>query len=151
MAGQVRESTATIRWLTHPPAGRPRLTVGSHTFPALTLAVGDSSPHPLATSPGELMAGAIGSVFAWLLADELMRTGTRAHELVVYVGLRAEGEASDPQAGLRALHLHLEGRVPGLDADGLQDMCERTLVRCRRAMGLRDDIEADVDSTSEAR
>ena len=151
MAGQVRESTATIRWLTRPPEGKPRLTVGSHSFPALTLAVGDSSPHPLTTTPGELMAGAVGSVYAWLLADELMGGGTQANEIVVYVGLRAVGEARDPQGGLKALLLHVEARVPDLDPAGLQEQCERTLAHCLRALGLRDDIEAAVDSTNEVR
>jgi hypothetical protein len=56
------EQEATIRWLNHPPKGTPRLTVGSASLtPSLPLNVDRHATHPLATSPGELLAGVIGA------------------------------------------------------------------------------------------
>ena len=150
MTAQLRESTATIRWLTNPPQGEPRLTVGSHSFPAVALNVNAMAPDPLASSPGELIAGAFGSVFAWLLADELMRDGAQAHELVIEVGLTAEitAGADHRDPAVCGIHCHAEARVPGVDAQRLQAVCEAALGRCARAIGLREDIAMRVDSTA---
>jgi hypothetical protein len=45
--------------------------------------------------PGELLAGAIGSVCAWLVAERLLREDTQARELVSSVTLTLSGEAGD--------------------------------------------------------
>jgi hypothetical protein len=67
MTGLKRE--ATIRWLGNPPDSAPRLIVGSHSMaPLLSLNVDPEVTDPLATLPGELLAGAIGSVFTWIVA-----------------------------------------------------------------------------------
>jgi len=121
--------------------------VGSHTFPAVPLAIDGNAPHPLATSPGELMAGAVGSVFAWLLAEELMDEGHQARELVVEVGLTSETVATGRRA-LRAIELQARTRVSGVGEAQLQDVCERVLHRCAQAVGLReDDLALRVRST----
>jgi hypothetical protein len=61
MAGLKRE--ATIRWLGHPPDSAPRLTVGGHSIaPLLSLNVDPDVTDPLATLPGELLAGARSGV-----------------------------------------------------------------------------------------
>jgi hypothetical protein len=150
MPGQVRESTATVRWLTHPPEGMPRLTVGSHTLPPVSLSINEIAPHPLATSPGELIAGALGSVVAWLLAEELVQEGTQARELIIDVGLtakiRAGVDARDP--ALSEIHCHAQARLPGGDAQRLQALSETALRRCARLVGLREDIALRVDSTA---
>lgn len=147
MPGKLRESSATIRWLTHPPEGVPRLVVDSHTFPPVPLSINDAAPHPLATSPGELIAGAFGSVFAWLLAEELVNDGTQARELVINVALEAEvGAGEDPS--LREIHCHAQARLPGGDERRLQALCEAALRRSARAIGLRDDLAMRVDSTA---
>ena len=88
---------ATIRWLGHPPDSAPRLSVGSHSIaPLLSLQRGSrGATDPLATLPGELLAGAIGSVFTWLVAEQLVQEGTQARELVSYVTLTLSGEADD--------------------------------------------------------
>jgi organic hydroperoxide reductase OsmC/OhrA len=149
MPEQVLESNATIRWLTHPPQGTPRLTVGSLTFAATPLAIDRDAPHPLATSPGELMAGAFGSVFAWLLAEELVREQAPPAELVVEVGLTAEraAGADHPEPALRAITCHTEARLAGFDRARLQALCERVSAVARRSLALRDDLAVQVQAT----
>jgi organic hydroperoxide reductase OsmC/OhrA len=148
MPVKLRESGASIRWLTQPPDGVPRLTVDSHTFPALPVSINKEASHPLATSPGELLAGAFGSVFAWMLAEELVEDATQAHELEVTVTLECElgHDGSDP--GLREIHCHAIGRFPGGDPERLQALCEAAMTRSSRAIGLRDEIAKRVDSTA---
>ena len=149
MPAKVRESSATIRWLTHPPEGVPRLMVDSHTFPPVPLSINDMAPHPLATSPGELIAGAFGSVFAWVLAEELVDEGTQALELEISVALEVEiggGDGQDP--ALREIHCHAIARLPGGDANRLQELCQAAMRRSARSVGLREDIALAVDSTA---
>jgi hypothetical protein len=87
---------ATIRWLGHPPGGEPRLTVGSHALtPSPPLNLDLDIHHPLATSPLELLAGAIGSVFARFVAEQLVKEGTPAREIVTRTSLTLSGEADD--------------------------------------------------------
>ena len=157
MPAKVRESSATIRWLTHPPEGEPRLMVDSHTFPPVRLSINDMAPHPLATSPGELIAGAFGSVFAWVLAEELVADGTQALELEISAALESdvgagegagsqEGEQEDP--ALRGIHCHAIARFPGGDPQRLQELCEAAMRRAARSIGLRDEIALSIDSTA---
>jgi organic hydroperoxide reductase OsmC/OhrA len=149
MPAQLRESSASIRWLTHPPEGVPRLVVDSHTFPAVPMSVNEAAPHPLATSPGELIAGAFGSVFAWMLAEGLMSEGTQALEIEVNTTLDAEvGSDGSADPALREVRCHAVVRFPGGDARRLQALCEAAMTRCARAVGLRDEIELRVDSTA---
>lgn len=149
MPAKVRASNATIRWLTHPPAGAPRLTVGSHTFAAVPLAVDSDAPHPLATSPGELLAGAFGSIFAWQLAEELLQDHTPARELVVEVGLIAEmppgGE--DRDIALREISCAVEARLHELEQEQLQAIAERIGTKSAQGLGLRPDIAIRVTAT----
>ncbi len=149
MPQHVLESNATIRWLTHPPEGVPRLTVGSRTFAAVPLAIDRDAPHPLATSPGELLAGAYGSVFAWMLSEELVTVGRPAQELVVEVELTAERPegADHPGPTLQAITCRPEARLRGLDADGLQAISERVGGQALRALGLREDLAVRVEAT----
>ena len=149
MPAQLRESSASIRWLTHPPEGVARLVVDSHTFPAVPMSINDTAPHPLATSPGELIAGAFGSVFAWMLAEELVDDATQALELEIDVAIEAEvarQDGGDP--ALREVHCHAVARFPGGDAERLQALCEAAMTRSARAIGLRDEITKRVDSTA---
>lgn len=149
MPAQLRESSASIRWLTHPPDGVPRLVVDSHTFPAVPMSVNETAPHPLATSPGELIAGAFGSVFAWTLAEELVDDGTQALEIEVSTSLEAEVGAQDgSDPSLKGIRCHAVVRFPGGDANRLQALCEAAMTRCARTIGLRDEVGLRVDSTA---
>lgn len=130
---------ATIRWLTHPPDGVPRLTVGSKWFAALPLNLDRTARHPLATAPGELLAGAIGSIFAGLAAEELLAQGTQAHELIACLTLTLSDEhegATD--LALRTIAAQLTGRVPGIDRERLELVARAAMSQSLQALGMQD-------------
>jgi organic hydroperoxide reductase OsmC/OhrA len=129
---------ATIRWLANPPAGLPRLMVGSHSFTSLPLNTDPEAAHPLATSPGELFAGAIGSIFVWFVANDLVREGTQAHELIVNVSIAMADEADDgSELALSAITCQLVGRIPGLDRARAETIARAALSRCLETLAIR--------------
>jgi organic hydroperoxide reductase OsmC/OhrA len=130
---------ATIRWLGHPPDSAPRLTVGSHSIaPLLSLHVDPDTTDPLATLPGELLAGAIGSVFTWLVAEQLVQEGTRARELVSYVTLTLSGEADDlTDAMLSEITCRISGRVAGVEETHLEVVAQTAMTQCMERLGMR--------------
>jgi organic hydroperoxide reductase OsmC/OhrA len=137
------EREATIRWLGNPPSGVPRLSVGSQSLEALPLDVNPEAVHPLATSPGELLAGAIGSVFAWLTAEELVKDGVPARELIAYLTLTISDDSDEPMdLALSGIACQLVGRVPGLDRERLQAAAQTAMTRCMTALGMRSDVVA---------
>jgi organic hydroperoxide reductase OsmC/OhrA len=141
---------ATINWPGHPPGGEPRLTVGTHSLtdsPPLNLDL--DILHPLATSPLELLAGAIGSVFARFVAEQLVKEGTPAREIVTRLSLTLSGEADD-QSDLmvRAVACRLSARVAGTDQSHLQALAQTALTRCMESLGMRTEgIEVTVEAT----
>jgi hypothetical protein len=134
----VLEREATIRWLGNPPSGVPRLSVGSESVTAWPLDVNPDAVHPLATSPGELLAGAVGGVFAWLAAEELLKEGTPARELIAYVTLTISNESDDPMdLALSGIACELVGRVPSLNREQLAAAAQAAMARCIAALGMR--------------
>ena len=128
---------ASIRWLSSPPEGVPRLTVGSQSFAALPLSLEGDDMHPLATTPGELFAGAIGAVFALLVAEELLAAGTQARELTTHVTMFASGDTADRVDGkVRSVTCRLLGRVPNIDQAGLEVAARTAMLRCIEALGM---------------
>ncbi len=130
---------AAIRWLGHPPDSAPRLTVGSHSIaPLLSLHVDPDTTDPLATLPGELLAGAIGSVFTWLVAEQLVQEGTQARELVSYVTLTLSGEADDlTDAMLSGITCRMSGRVAGVEETHLEVVAQAAMTQCMERLGMR--------------
>jgi organic hydroperoxide reductase OsmC/OhrA len=144
----VLKREATIRWLDHPPGGTPRLTVGSEALtPSLPLNVDRDAAHPLAASPGELLAGAIGATFAWLTAQKLMSQGTQARELTASVTLTMSDEAGDgADLALSAVACHVSARVPSIDQDQLEIVAGAAMARCIKALGMHAErIEVTVE------
>ncbi|MCW3029723.1 MAG: hypothetical protein JWN81_2934 [Solirubrobacterales bacterium] len=144
---------ATIRWLDHPPGGTPRLTVGSEAItPSLPLSVDRHAAHPLAASPGELFAGAVGATFAWLTAERLLGEGTQARELTASVTLTMSGEAGDDaQLALSAVACQVTARVPSIDQDQLQVVAIAAMARCVEALGLHAErIDVTVEASLES-
>ena len=137
MTGLKRE--ATIRWLGHPPDSAPRLTVGSHSIaPLLSLNVDPEVADPLATLPGELLAGAIGSVFTWLVAEQLVKEGTQARELVSYVTLTLSGETDDAtDAMLSGITCQMSGRVADVHQTHLEVVAQAAMTQCIEKLGMR--------------
>jgi len=150
----VLKREATIRWLGHPPHGAPRLTVGSRSIaPWLSLPVDSEATDPLATLPGELLAGAIGGVFTWLVAEQLVKEGTQARELVSYVTLTLSGEAADAtDAALSGITCRMSGRVAGVEETHLEVVAQAAMTRCIERLGMRtDDIGVTVEASLEGR
>ena len=143
---------ATIRWLGHPPDSAPRLTVGSHSIaPLLSLHVDSEVTDPLATLPGELLAGAIGSVFTWLVAEQLVKEGTQARELVSYLTLTLSGEADDAtDAMLNGITCQMSGRVAGVQETHLEVVAQAAMTQCIEKLGMRTEgIEVTVEASLE--
>jgi hypothetical protein len=130
---------ATIRWLGHPPDGAPRLTVGSHSIaPLLSLHVDPDATGPLAASPGELLAGALGSVFTWLVAERLLQERTQARELVSRVMLTLTGDAEDlTDAVVSGVTCQMSGRVAGVKETHLQVVAQAAMTQCMERLGMR--------------
>ena len=154
-ASMALSRAATVRWMGHPPGGEPRLTVGSHSLtPAPTLNVDLSVPHPMATSPGELLAGGFGVIFAKVLAEQLVRDQTQATELVVQVEfvLSQPGPGLDPV--LCAIRCELEARVPGIDQARLAQVGELAMRRSIDSLAMRADaisVSLDVSLVGDSR
>jgi organic hydroperoxide reductase OsmC/OhrA len=134
----VFEREATIRWLTNPPEGVARMTVGSGSLHSLPLSLDPAATHPLATSPAELFAGAIGTIFAWFAAQELVDAGTHARELTAGVTITVSGDGGGPREfALSEIAISLVGRVPGIDQGRLHAVAQLAMSRCLKTMGLR--------------
>jgi organic hydroperoxide reductase OsmC/OhrA len=130
---------ASIRWLGNPPDSAPRLIVGSHSMaPLLSLNVDPEVTDPLATLPGELLAGAIGSVFTWIVAGQLLKEGTQARELVSDVTLTLSGEADDgTDAAVNGIACRMSGRVAGVQETHLQVLAQAAMTQCIERLGIR--------------
>src|SRR5258707_9563622 len=130
---------ATIKWLGHPPGGEPPLIVGTHPLtasPPLNLDL--DIRHPLATSPLELLAGAIGSVCARFVAEQLVKEGTPAREIVTRISLTLSGEAAPPPPLMvRGVACQLSARVAGIDQSHLQAVAQTALTRCMESLAMR--------------
>jgi organic hydroperoxide reductase OsmC/OhrA len=143
---------ATIRWLGNPPDSTPRLIVGSHSMaPLLSLNVDPDATGPLATLPGELLAGAIGSVFTWFVAEQLVKDGTQARELVSYVTLTLSGEANDgTDAALTGITCRMSVRVAGVEETHLEAVAEAAMTECIERLGMRTEgIDVTVEASLE--
>jgi organic hydroperoxide reductase OsmC/OhrA len=143
---------ATIRWLGHPPDGAPRLSVGSHSIaPLLSLNVDPDATGPLATLPGELLAGAIGSVFTWLVAEQLVKEGTQARELVSYVTMTLSGESDDgTDAVLSGITCRMSGRVADVEETHLEVVAQAAMTECIQRLGMRTEgIDVSVEASIE--
>jgi organic hydroperoxide reductase OsmC/OhrA len=143
---------ATIRWLGNPPESEPRLSVGSHSIaPLLSLNVDPEATDPLATLPGELLAGAIGSVFTWLVAERLLKEGTQARELMSYVTLTLSGEAVDAtDAALSGITCRVSGRVAGVEETHLEVVARAAMTECIQRLGMRTEgIDVAVEASLE--
>jgi organic hydroperoxide reductase OsmC/OhrA len=147
----VFESAATIRWLDSPPRGMARMTVGSGLLvPALLLSVDPEVSSPVATSPGELLAGSIGAIFAWFVAQELLRAGTQANELTADVTVTASGEGDTTTVGVSGISFALVGRVPKIGQERLAEVARRGMDQCVKTLGLRaEDLDVSVETVLE--
>jgi hypothetical protein len=134
----VLKREASIKWLDSPPEGVPRLTVGSESFTALPLNLNLLASHPLATSPGELLAGAIGSTFAWVVAQDFVKEGDQPRELTTNVTLTLSCTDDDgTDMALSAVACEVWGRVADIAQDRFQLVAQAAMTRSMEMLGLR--------------
>ena len=146
----VFEREATIRWMSSPPDGVPRMTVGSGSLHSVPLSVDPNAVHPLATSPGELLAGAIGAVFAWFVAEDLMKLGSHARQLTAEVGVRCDQAGEVTDLAVSGIACKLLGRVPDIGQERLAAVAEAALGHCIKTLGLRsEDLAVTVEAVLE--
>jgi hypothetical protein len=117
----------------------------------LSLDVDPDATDPLAASPGELLAGAVGSVFTWLVAKRLVQEGTQAHELVSRVTLTLSGEADDlTDAVVSGITCQMSGRVAGVQETHLEVVAQAVMTQCMERLGMRTEgIDVTVEATLE--
>lgn len=141
--------TARISWLTGPPQGAPRLSVGSASISAMPLSLDQNVQNPLTASPGELIAAGMGSVLAWLIADELLAEGTQARELIVDVTLTVSERQAQDASGpfFTSIAFGVDGFVPGIDREGLVRVSRSALDRCMQGLWFRDDLNVTVEAS----
>jgi hypothetical protein len=141
---------ATIEWLGHPPGGEPRLTIGSHSLTSLPpLNVDLNVTYPLATSPFELLAGAIGAVFARFVAEQLVKEGTPARELHARVTLTFSGRTdAGTQPVLTGVACQVSGRGAGIGQVQLGGVAQGAMTRCMETLAMRPEgIAVTVDDS----
>ena len=104
----------------------------------LSLNVDAEATDPLATLPGELLAGAIGSVFTWIVAEQLVMEATQARELISHVTLTLSGEAADAtDATLGGITCRMSGRVAGVEETHLEAVAQAAMTQCLERLGMR--------------
>jgi organic hydroperoxide reductase OsmC/OhrA len=134
----VIEREATIRWLSNPPQGVPHMTVGSGSLHSLPLSMDPDASHPLATSPAELLAGAIGAIFAWFVAQELVNEGAHPRQLTTLVTLTmSDHVGGTTNLALTGMVCKLLGRVPQIGQERLDAVVKVGMSRCVESLGLR--------------
>jgi organic hydroperoxide reductase OsmC/OhrA len=114
------------------------MSVGSGTLSAFPLSVDLDAAHPLATEPGELLAGAMGTIFTLFAARTLASAGTHPREFVATVTLTAsDGDGGDDDLALSAITCRLLARVPQIDEQRLEEVANVAMSECIDALRLR--------------
>ncbi len=80
---------------------------------------------PSATSPEELIAAAHASCFSMALSAALAKAGNPPEQLRTSATVTFQ-----PGEGITKVALSVEGRVPGLDADGFREAAEGAKQNC---------------------
>lgn len=93
------------------------------------------------TNPEELIGAAHAGCFAMALSFELNRAGYTAEELRVKgtVNLNTSGEAPT----IDKIHLDLQGKVPGIEADKFKELAESAKKNCPVSRVLNAEISLD--------
>jgi hypothetical protein len=139
---------ALVRWLGHPPGGTARVTVGSGSIPQLAFDMDRLPKDPLAAAPAELVAGALGTVFCWRVAHQLVEDDTPANELVAEFSVTLSGDGDD--VALSAIECRLSGRVPNVVEQHLKSVAQDAIVECLRLFHMHEDeIEVNVEAVLE--
>ena len=95
------------------------------------------------TSPEELIAGAHASCYAMALSNTLAEAGNEPEELDV----TAVATLDMGSLKITTVDLTINGRVPGLDADGFQQAAEQAEQICPVSNALRNNVDINLHPT----
>lgn len=120
------ESKADATWRGDLMGGSGAVRVASGAFPeqALTWRARAES-RDAGTSPEELIAAAHAGCFAMALSFGLAQAGHAPERLDTSARVGFQ-----PGDGITGIHLTVQGRVPGLDAEGFQQAAEAAKAGC---------------------
>jgi hypothetical protein len=77
-------------------------------------------------------------VFTWLVAEQLVKEGTQARELISDVALTLSGEAVDAtDAALSGITCRMSVRVEGVEATHLELVAQAAMSQCMERLGMR--------------
>ncbi len=137
------QSVATTVWEGDLAHGAGTTTPDSGAFPQLDVSWASRTSRAAGkTSPEELLAAAHASCFCMALSNELAEAGTPPERL--------EASATvdfDPDEGVRSSHIHVSGRVPGIDPDAFADAAAGASEGCPISGALKGNIEITVEAT----
>jgi osmotically inducible protein OsmC len=114
--------------------------VGSGAFASLDVTWASRTEAPGGkTSPEELIAAAHASCFSMALAHGLAQAGNPPERLSTSATVTFV-----PGTGITRSALEVEGRVPGLDADGFRQAAEGAKDGCPVSQALKGNVELEV-------
>jgi osmotically inducible protein OsmC len=137
------ESSASTTW-------RGSLTKGSGTthpesgaFPDVEVTWASRTTRSAGkTSPEELLAAAHASCFSMALSHELSEAGNEPDQLAVTATV-----GFVPGEGVKASHIVVHGRVPGIDQVQFEQAAKSAGENCPISGALKGNIEISVDAT----
>ena len=97
---------------------------------------------PSQTSPEELIAAAHAACFSMALSHGLAQAGTAPEELKTSATVTFQ-----PGQGITKIALAVEGRVPGVDADGFREAAEGAKANCPVSKALAGVPEITLEAT----
>jgi organic hydroperoxide reductase OsmC/OhrA len=124
--------TARVSWLTDPPRGHARVSVGFRAFTALRLSESAAREQPGVTDPSELFAAAHASAVAVILARILDSNRTPAHELVVEAACKYAGAWHE----VKAIEFSVRGRIPNIGVRQFEEATYAAVERYRKSFGV---------------
>jgi organic hydroperoxide reductase OsmC/OhrA len=124
--------TARVSWLTEPPRGHARVSVGFRAFTALRLSESAAGEEPGVTDPSELFAAAHASAFAVILARTLDSNQTPAHELVIAAACEYAGAWYE----VKAIEFSVQGRIPNIDLRQFEEATYTAVERYRQSFAV---------------
>ena len=120
------DSKAEAVWNGDLMQGSGRVTPASGAFPELALTWdARANSRESGSSPEELIAAAHAGCFAMALSNGLAKAGHAPREVRTSASVTFQAGQ-----GITAIHLTVEGDVPGLDADGFREQAEQAKANC---------------------
>lgn len=120
------DSKAEAVWNGDLMQGSGRVTPASGAFPELALTWdARANSRESGSSPEELIAAAHAGCFAMALSNGLAKAGHAPREVRTSASVTFQAGQ-----GITAIHLTVEGDVPGLDAEGFREQAEQAKANC---------------------